>query len=150
MQSKQTSPLPSTFLKFKTMSSDEFNIIEKLIEIAKKKTESAFQKDGLYCSFKSRKKIHHLKSIEYLIKNIVKRHFHTECIYWCDRYLKSSDNHGKKLKRNILSTMILNFTFIGNHDMVLKVGREALTLSNVLEVKLATVQSDLFDIFRSR
>ena len=63
-----------------------------------------------------------------LIKVLVKRKFHDESIYWCDRFLKCCDHSDKRTKRNVLTTLMLNYWSIGNYEKVLKLGHEALAI----------------------
>ena len=106
---------------------EEIKIFDKLLEIGKKKNVSALKKDPIYSSFKGHRKITHVY-IRELIKVLVKRNFHEESIYWCDRYLKCCDHSDKRMKRNVLTTLMLNYFTIGNHENVLKLGREALAI----------------------
>ena len=63
-----------------------------------------------------------------LIKVLVKRKFHDESIYWCDRFLKCCDHSDKRIKRNVLTTLMLNYWSIGNYEKVLKLGHETFAI----------------------
>ena len=118
---------PSKIITMAHKPNEEIKIFDKLLEIGNTKNVSALKKDPIYSSFKGHRKITHVY-IRELIKVLVKRKFHDESIYWCDRFLKCCDHSDKRMKRNILTTLMLNYWSIRNYEKVLKLGHEALAI----------------------
>ena len=129
--------------------------LKKLLEIGKKKKDTSLKKelfkDKKYKEHKGKQLTHEYEYITDLIKVLVKEHSYDTCIFWGDRFLQCCDHCDKRTKRNVLSTLMLCHQSIGNHEMVLKFGRDAIAIPlDPLDIELATVQSDLFDFYEER
>ena len=98
--------------------------VDKILEFAKTVEEADFQTHHPYSIFKTKKNIQKGVVIR-LIKGLQDISYFEESIYWCHRI---SEKCNIEETYFILSCLLVCYSSIGNHKMVLKYGHETLDL----------------------